>query len=390
MDGVKLSSGTMQSRNDNPIIEATAPAGAGRRIRALSGAGLAAMALLNVLAVLSLIVVMAIATGRAHADDGAPAPAAQALPDCKGTDLLKRMAQTDPAELEKIRAEAAKVPNGNARLWKVTRGDVRPSWLYGTMHVTDPRVLDLPGKAEKALEESDTVVIETTDILNPAKAQAEILAKPSLTMFTDGTTLGNHLDGKDLALLKKKLKERGLSYGLVQRMKPWMLGSLVAVPACEAARKAAGIDFLDKRIAENARSQGKKVEGLESLDEQLEALASLPMKFHMRGLIESLKLGALMDDVSVTMTDLYLEDRIGTILPMMEAVSPKEDSAPGSGYADFQKRIITDRNAVMARRAAPIIDKGNAFIAVGALHLPGRQGVVARLRNAGYTVTAAE
>ena len=319
-----------------------------------------------------------------------PAVAAVSLPDCKGTDLLEGMAKTDPAELAKIRAEAAKVPNGNDRLWKVSRQGVAPSWLYGTMHVTDPRVLDLPAKATKALDEATTVVIETTDILDPAKAQAAILAKPGLMMFTDGTTLASHLSEKDLALLKEKLKERGLSYGLVQRMKPWMLGSLVAIPACEAARKSAGVDFLDKRIAENAMKEGKKVEGLESLDEQLEAMASLPMRFHIRGLIESLKLGDLMDDVSVTMTDLYLKGRIGMILPMMEAVSPKEDSEPGSGYADFQKRIITDRNAVMAERAAPIIDKGDAFLAVGALHLPGDEGVVARLRKAGYTVTAVE
>ena len=42
----------------------------------------------------------------------------------------------------------------------------------------------------------------------------------------------------------------------------------------------------------------------------------------------------------------------------------------------------------MAKRSAPIIDRGDAFIAVGALHLPGRDGLVARLRQAGYTVTA--
>ena len=315
------------------MIQAGSRQPPGGRVRALSGAGLAAMALLNLLAAISLVVVMAVATGRAHAEDSAAAgghpAAAQSPPACGGTDLLERMAKTDPGELAKIRAEAAKVPNGTDRLWRVSRAGSAPSWLYGTMHVTDPRVLDLPAKAQAALGAARTVVIETTDILDPSKAQAEILAKPSLTMFTDGTTLASHLDAGDLALLKDKLKQRGLSYGLVARMKPWMLASLVAVPACEAARKQAGIDFLDKRIAENARKEGKTVEGLESLDEQLQAMASLPMKFHIRGLVELLKLSGLMDDVSVTMTDLYLKDRIGTILPMMQAVSPKEDFRAG-------------------------------------------------------------
>lgn len=369
-----------------------------RRIDALSGFGLAVMALAGLAVAVSLLVVIALASGTARAQE-APSAGRQtdktqssqnARPVCAGSDLLAKMADSDPARLAGIRRQAADTPNGDDRLWKIEKKGVAPSWLYGTMHVTDPRVLALPDAAAKALAGAQTVVIETIDILDPTKAQAEILAKPDLTMFTDGTTLADHMDATDLALVKDKLKERGLSYGLVQRMKPWMLGSMLAVPACEEARAAAGADFLDEKIAKDAKAEGKTVEGLETLDEQLEALAGLPMKFHIQGLVESLKLGDLMDDVTVTMTDLYLKSRIGTILPMMEAVSPKEDEAPGSGYAEFQKRIITDRDAVMAKRAAPIIDKGNAFIAVGALHLVGKEGVVALLRKAGYTVTGIE
>ena len=56
--------------------------------------------------------------------------------------------------------------------------------------------------------------------------------------------------------------------------------------------------------------------------------------------------------------------------------------------AEFEERVVTLRNHVMAERAGPILDRGNAFIAVGALHLPGEQGLVALLTQAGYTVSA--
>ena len=48
---------------------------------------------------------------------------------------------------------------------------------------------------------------------------------------------------------------------------------------------------------------------------------------------------------------------------------------------------ICDRNHVMAERAAPILTKGNVFIAVGALHLPGEEGVVALLQKQGFKIT---
>jgi uncharacterized protein YbaP (TraB family) len=50
--------------------------------------------------------------------------------------------------------------------------------------------------------------------------------------------------------------------------------------------------------------------------------------------------------------------------------------------------MVNSRNKVMAEHAAPILAKGNAFMAVGALHLPGPEGLVEGFRKAGYTVTA--
>ena len=50
--------------------------------------------------------------------------------------------------------------------------------------------------------------------------------------------------------------------------------------------------------------------------------------------------------------------------------------------------MIVERNKTMIKSAEPIIDAGNAFIAVGALHLPGPDGLIEQLRKAGHTVTA--
>jgi hypothetical protein len=318
-------------------------------------------------------------TGQARAEDTA---------SCAGTSLVEQLALSDPEKLAAARAEAAAIPNGSGLLWKVEKPGLTPSFLFGTMHVTDPRVTEMPEAARAAFDQAGTVVIETIEILDPAKAQAALLTRPELTMFTDGTTLTSLLSEEETEIISAELSRRGIPIALVSRMKPWMIAGLVALPACEMARKAEGVEFLDIKIATTARDRGKQLLGLESIGEQMQAMADLPIEFHIRGLVETIKLADLMPDIMATMTGLYLEGEIAQIMPLVLAAGPEELEDDASGYAAFEERIVRMRNHVMAERAAPILDAGNAFIAVGALHLPGKEGLVALLQDAGFTVTA--
>ena len=110
------------------------------------------------------------------------------------------------------------------------------------------------------------------------------------------------------------------------------------------------------------------------------------MEFHLRGLVDALKLGGRMDDIMETMILLYEREEIGMVMPVVNAAS-RESGVSDEGYAEFEQTMVTARNKTMAQSAGPILDKGNAFIAVGALHLPGPQGLVEEFRRAGYTVT---
>ena len=134
---------------------------------------------------------------------------------------------------------------------------------------------------------------------------------------------------------------------------------------------------------------GKELVGLETIIEQFEAMASLPMEFHVRGLVDSVALGDRVDDVIETMIELYDEGRTGAVWPMLRWVSEEiaGDDNAADGYADFEETMVHVRNETMVERARPLFDAGGAFVAVGALHLPGEQGIAALLENAGYTVT---
>ncbi len=331
---------------------------------------------LNTLFFLGFLLVAALATAQASAAER----------ECTGEDLVSLLEQENPAALAAIRDEAAATPNGRGLLWKIEKAGTAPSWLYGTMHMTDPRVTHLPEDAQGAFAASALVVVETTEILDPKAMMAAMMKHPELTMYTGEETLFSGLSETDRALVENALEERGVPPASVQRMKPWMLTALVTLPACELARKADGVAILDARLAKQAKQDGKDIAGLETAVSQLQAMASLPMQFHIDGLIETLKLGDRMDDVMETMTRLYAAGEVGMIWPLFRFVLPKED-AEGPGYAAFEERLIKARNRTMAENAAPLIDQGGAFIAVGALHLPGEDGLVELLRQRGYSVT---
>ena len=336
------------------------------------------IALLHAVAFLSFLIIMGYAQpARAQADaqDGA----------CRGTNVLTRLKADDPSAFAKIQAEADQVANGSGLFWKIEKPGLAPSWLLGTMHVTDPRVLAMPNGAMEAKSGARVIVVESDEILNEQQAMAKILAKPGLTMMTDGKTIQSYLPADDVAKLEAGLKARGIPLAAVSRMQPWMLSSFIALPACELARKAEGASFLDKKIAEDAARAGKPVKGLETMEEQLSAMASIPTDFHIKSLMEMIALGDKMDDVMFTMTELYLSGEIGMTMPMLKAIAP--DGSEGEGYAEFEERIVTQRNHTMAERAAPILAEGGAFMAVGALHLVGDDGLVSLLRQQGFTVT---
>ncbi|HEX5934749.1 MAG TPA: TraB/GumN family protein [Pseudorhizobium sp.] len=333
------------------------------------------LATLHLLVLASLLLVLATIS---------PAAAAEA---CSGKNLLAALKRDDPQRYAQVVEEAGKIANGEGTFWRIEREGTAPSYLLGTMHVADPRVLAMPAGAAEAHAKARMIVIESDEILDQKKAAAALFAKPELTMFTDGRSMESLLSADDLAVLEAGLKKRGLVLSAVSRMKPWMLAGFVAKPLCETDLTTEGVAFLDKKIALDAITAGKPVKGLETLAEQLEAMARLPIEFHLQALVETIRLGDRMNDVVETMTQLYLAGQTGLTMPAMKALTPSASGGDESTYAAFESAVISERNIRMAERAAPLLAEGGVFIAVGALHLPGEKGLVELFRKQGFEVT---
>lgn len=316
---------------------------------------------------------------------GAPALAAEQH-SCNGLNLLDSLATTDPVRHARVVAASERLENGKAIFWKLERAGRPPSYLFGTVHLTDRRVTRLSDAAKKALDGAKSVLIENTDFAVPEASAAYASAMKS-AVFRDGRSLDRLLSKAEFEKLVRSTG--GIPPEILKLYRPWMVSLMLSASTCERDRLKQGIDVLDMAITRRAQGNGTPVSGLESTIDQLASLAAVPDDEQLQILRANIALADQSEDLRETMVQLYATRRIGALWNLQLALSEKA-GVPASAYTSFERIIIIERNRRMRNGALPHLDKGGAFIAVGALHLPGKAGLVQLFRDAGYSATPME
>ena len=255
--------------------------------------------------------------------------------------------------------------------WKIEKDGRDPSYLLGTMHSSDPRVLGTVARVEKSLLACRTFVMESV-----MDTEAIIKIGSSL-LLTDGGNLESLLGRKWYRRLVRAAAERGIPEPFLRQMKPWVAMSILSTPAFQNGQ------LLDLILYQKALTAGLDVRGLESTAEQLEVFEGLSMDDQLELLKMTIEQTPQMPLMLEELTRAYLEDdleKIGRISTRFTQASAQEL------IQRFMNRLNAERNRRMFRRLARILEPGGVFVAVGALHLAGPQGLVARLRQAGFNL----
>lgn len=270
------------------------------------------------------------------------------------------------------------MPFSDGVLWRVERADGAASYVFGTLHSTDERITALPQPVSDAFAASQTLAIECI-LDNPA------IFKISRAMLLPG---GQRLDASMSAAQVARLKDVSANYhmpfNMVTRFKPWGAMMLFSVPPSEHLRAAAGLKPLDERLRADAAAAGKTVLGLETVDEQIDTLDGMVPADQMLMLDSTLQDSGQIEHVFAGLRDAYLARDLVAVYGILNA--EKSDDATGA-VSRFEQRLIIDRNRRMVERMDKLLQRGNAFVAVGALHLPGAHGILQLLSNEGYQVT---
>jgi len=255
-------------------------------------------------------------------------------------------------------------------LWKIERPGQKPSHLFGTIHLSDPRVVSLP---PPVLRRFDTAASFTMEVV----LDATVLSDLTDTMFfKDERTLAGVLGPRRYAAVKRALARHGTPLmGEPSKQKPWVVATQLAVPPQQS--------ILDLELQARAARLGKPVHGLESAREQIDVFDKLAMTDQI----------ALLDDALAQHPQLAqrIEDMVRAYMARdlreMGAIVERQRLSDAHLHERIMDRLLVTRNRRMAERMQPRLTEGDAFIAVGALHLPGEGGVLALLEQAGWQVT---
>lgn len=315
-------------------------------------------------------------------------PARAATPPCVGTDLLDELAREDPARWQRVLTDAKATINTEARLWRIERAGTPASYLLGTLHSTDPRITALSPALQAAIAATRRTAIEIADVSSSAMLDV-IKTDPDLVLYLDGRSIAQQLTAAEMQTVVARLRLAGMPAELVASLRPWFAYTLLSLPDCERVRKSEGINVLDLVVAEQSRRQGSEVVGLESIEEQLGALAAVPEAEQFNMLRMAVAWSDRSADVLESVQQRYLRREMGAAWPLNAALAAKAGIASRT-FRGFQEKVVVDRNFLMRDRSLPYLAEGRTLIAVGALHLTGEYGLVALYRQAGYTVTPVE
>lgn len=279
----------------------------------------------------------------------------------------------DPAALA-----APQHPYPEGRLWRLERPGLVPSYLFGTMHSTDPKVVALPEPVAAALNAADSVTLE---LVLPTGSTVQVVAASD----NGSRPTEEVLAPEQLNLAIKAAARYGLSTADVLGMSPGALSMLFSVPPSEMKRRQAGRSFLDLSLQIKAEERGIPVYGLETLEEQLAALNGL-QDSDQRTLFDAVL--AYNRDIEARfneLRDIYLAGDLAGL----HTLSNRDTHGNRRLRLIYMDKLIDARNEVMARRMIERLFEGNAFVAVGALHLSGERGILALLARSGFQISRA-
>jgi hypothetical protein len=253
-------------------------------------------------------------------------------------------------------------------------------YLYGTIHAGKLDYYPLEPKIRKALAEAPTLALEVDVGSDPAAVQS---AFTQYGLFAAGSPPYAGLAAERRQRLEAALKQQGVDPAAVGQLKPWMLVMMLALVdlAKLGYDPALGVDL---HLAGLARGKAR-ISELESVQYQAALLDRMPIETQWALLEETLEhiaSGRALREARELFAAYERADRkaLNSIAQRIEG----DDSVSGKFLREV---MLAERNGPMADKVATLLAReNNAVVAIGLMHLLGKEGVPELLRKRGLQV----
>ncbi len=256
-------------------------------------------------------------------------------------------------------------------LWKIESANAPASHLFGTIHTDDARVTDFSPELKQAMQQSKRFMMETLPSSNLS------------VFFMQQGSLRDLLSAQEIEQVLKLADAHAMHDDFALRMKPWLLASVFTLPRPQS------IFYQDIQLYAMAGNSGMELLGLEEAAEHFSALDGLSMDKQLTLLRAVLALPQEQKEQAFeAVVQAYVNKEIEQILRADEKWSGM--MLPDPLWNEVKSLLLDRRNETMAQRIAQQAAVAPVFIAVGAAHLAGEGGLIARLRKAGFTLSPIE
>lgn len=256
-------------------------------------------------------------------------------------------------------------------LWKVSgNGLTQPSYLFGTMHVICEEDLKWPSEIDIAIQHCKVMIQENVEMDTMDK-----ISLLQLSYMKDGKRLNDFLDSSEMSVVKAFFRDSLRMPFVFSRFRPMLTYAAISMYLMECK----GVSMMEEQLLRKARSFSLQLDQLESVNEQLAFLDSIPYKDQAHHLVEAIQAPAKSRLEMKELMQLYRQKNPDSI-----AVATTDHS---SGMHEIETVLLNNRNF----RWLGILEKKMriqpVFVAVGAAHLGGEKGLIKLLRAKGYTVS---
>ena len=264
--------------------------------------------------------------------------------------------------------------DNNTLLWEVSGKNLKqPSYLFGTFHILCKDDIQFSANLQVALKASQQVYFEM-DLDDPKNTLGGMFF-----MNMKDKTLSDLYTVEELQKVTKFYKDSlNMKLSYFNKMKPMMLAALL-YPRMMPCKTLSGVEI---ELMTIAKKEKKEILGFETIEFQSSIFDSIPYSMQAKDLLKSID--------SMDKYKLYFNKMVQTYKNQQtdSLVAIVNDKTFTDG--ENNDALLKNRNVNWVKQLKTILPKNNIFMAVGAAHLFGNDGLIDLLRREGYTVKGIE